>query len=522
MDSIQSFLAKSQQERNNLLNHTRAKLEYGFDYIYKLSLIEWGIKDQQDHIITDHAQIKIPKIHREWIHQFNLPGRNKAIIAPRSFSKSSTVKIYAIEQILEQKERFVLIISSKGTQAQAQLEGLKKVLQNQTLQEIKGFTIIKDNTSEIVIEFTKNGIKTRSKILAGSANTSLLGMNFEGIRPGLVILDDIETIEQARSETLTNSLQEWMFKTFDNIFANISTGKLILIGTVLTSDCIANRIALNKEDEFGNKVFSDWECIKYQALDENDESTWPTRFPTKNLHQRRDVNPRVFASDYMNAPLEDTDIILTPAMLQEYKLSEFGTKNDEGAIIDKPTQRNQIITEAYAHFDLNVTSKESSDFFAGILLGKSLDGNIYVLDIVHDKPRVEEQAKIIVDYWVKWKKQYKLQVVSIDGIGYQEALKHWIDKYARERGVYPTIKAAKYYKDKKTHFASHEPLFTTNSVYLPVDHPKYKDFRREILNFPNAKHDDMVDAFSFAADFIHKKKKAKGSNRSFMTNVTRL
>ena len=504
MDAIQAFLSQSQNERENLLNHTRAKLDYGFDFIYKLCLIEWGVKDENEVLITDPDLIEIPQIHREWIEKFDSTGRNKAIIAPRSFSKSSTVKIYAIDRILEGKERFVLIISSNGSQAQAQLEGLKKVFQNQTLQSIKNFSIVQDNKTEIVIEFNKDGIKTRSKILAGSANTALLGMNFEGTRPGLVILDDIETIDQARSETLTNQLQEWMFKTFDNIFSNPRAGKLILIGTVLSTDCIANRIVLNKEDEYNNNVFSNWDCIKYQALDENDESTWPTRFPTEVLWERRDINPRVFAADYMNSPLAETDVIILPEMLQEYYLSEF-----DGA----------IITEAFAHFDLNVKSKESSDFFAGILLGKALNGNIYVLDIVHDKPQVEKQAQIIVSYWIKWSKQYKLHTVSIDGMGYQEALKPWIDKYAREREVYPNIKAIKYNKDKMTHFACHEPLFTTKSVYLPKDHSKYMALRREILSFPNARHDDLVDAFSFAADFINKTKKRKGSNRSFIAKI---
>jgi predicted phage terminase large subunit-like protein len=478
---LQQFLSIPKEQRKEVVYSLMGKI-YTLPLLYRICLDNLNNHNRGTNWV-------MPPIHEQWLEHFQTQERFVAIFAPRGFSKSTTLKVYCIDEIVERRQSYIIYVSSSYSKATEQFEGLISILKDQRLQVIKGYTIIKQNSTEVEIRFQDG---TTSKIEAVGQGADILGKNYNGTRPGLILIDDLEELDQAKSVQRTNALQNWMFTTLIPTLPSLKEGKVRYIGTILTKNSLANRIKTNARDEEGQQVFSDWTVHLYQALQE-DKSIWEERHPTESLKQEQQTRPRQFAANYMNAPLDEVSGIVSREMLNYFQLSHFNFSS---------------IKAAYAHFDLNVETKDKSDYFAGVLLGRDSENKIYVLDIIHTKLNALEQADAIINFWVKWTARVPLQQISIDGVAYQRTLKPWIDQEARRKGIYPNVKAISYNKDKYTHFLLHEPLFASRSVWLPSDHEKLTALEQELLVFPEGQHDDLIDSLSFTADnFVNQKPK---------------
>ena len=58
--------------------------------------------------------------------------------------------------------------------------------------------------------------------------------------------------------------------------------------------------------------------------------------------------------------------------------------------------------------------------------------------------------------------------------------------------------------DKFSRAAGVSSMVEAGQVFLPEDAPWVDEFRRELLSFPNAKHDDQVDAFAQLLDWVRR------------------
>ncbi len=68
--------------------------------------------------------------------------------------------------------------------------------------------------------------------------------------------------------------------------------------------------------------------------------------------------------------------------------------------------------------------------------------------------------------------------------------------------------------DKVSRFAAVTAMIEAGRVYLPMHSSWLVDFEAQILGFPNAAHDDMVDSVSQFLNWIRGKKKTTPRMRS--------
>lgn len=151
--------------------------------------------------------------------------------------------------------------------------------------------------------------------------------------------------------------------------------------------------------------------------------------------------------------------------------------------IDNPPKDLKIVMGV----DLAISEKETADFTAVCVMGRSKEGTLYVLHIERIKTSFNEQIKFIKRIADKWQPS----IVAVEDIGYQRAL---IQQLSLTSNL--TVKAVKPDKDKVSRFAPLEARYEQKQVYHLRGLPNY--FEAELLTFPVAEHDDIEDAMSCA------------------------
>lgn len=138
--------------------------------------------------------------------------------------------------------------------------------------------------------------------------------------------------------------------------------------------------------------------------------------------------------------------------------------------------------------DLAISQKETADYSAIVVVGYDKDsGQRYVLDCVRDRVsfhNVVDMVKRMADKWQPAR-------INIEAVQYQVAV---VQELLRKTSL--PVKSVRPDKDKVTRF---QPLQARYEQGL-VTHVRslMQDFERELLDFPAAEHDDMVDALVYA------------------------
>lgn len=430
--------------------------------------------------LNSKKTVKVPKFHLDIYKNLFKKDRLQLIVAPVGFAKSTLLKIFLLYEIFfSKKDKYVLYVSSTDTKAVEHLAAIQKILKTPYFQVVFKYQIDTDNTHEIVIKYEKE----RYKIEAVASGADIAGKNFEGIRPSLIIVDDLEELDQARSTIRTNKLQDWLLTVLIARLPSLTEGRVRMINTVLSMDSLTNRI-LGKSPLFKDKsFFNDWKSFFYEALDKNNKSIWEDRHPTQKLLEEKSIRPHIFARNYMNSPLDENEALVKFEMLRFYDFVDLDN-----------------FEKIYLHADTTHTGKTTSDYFCLVAVGENkINKNYYILDFILKKLDVESQARQSIVFYQRF--GYKVKNFTYDekanqGFGF------WIKKLAREEyNLSLPIAELKYTKDKITHFEPHLPHFISNRVFLPKKHKQIQEAITQLTSFPSpGVNDDFVDGVSGALD----------------------
>ena len=184
-----------------------------------------------------HLKINPSEAHNEvyklLLQATNEKGKKIAIAAPREFGKSTMITlIYLIYLICYAKEHFIVIISYTASQAQKNLENIRKELtENEKLRQ--DFPEIFESSGRPKPpRWTQSDIVTRNdiEILALSYNQTIRGRRHGADRPGLIILDDVEPDEGWSSPEMADKMEQWLNKAVFK--AGSENTNYLFIGTV--------------------------------------------------------------------------------------------------------------------------------------------------------------------------------------------------------------------------------------------------------------------------------------------------
>lgn len=453
-------------------------------------------------LFPDHIIEESPAFHTEILKDFVRGGR-VAIGAPRGFAKSTITNVISASWFsIYSKYHFILIISDTYTQAKMQLGALKSELENNDVLrdiygELRGSTWGEDT---IIV----NGIDGPVMIKAVGAGMKIRGLKYNQYRPELAIIDDLENQEAVANKERRDKLERWF--NYDLMPGLAKNGNIIYLGTILHYSALLKKVL----DRHGK--YESFKTKLYKAITDG-KSLWPQMYSIEKLIAMRDdpkdphyVGALVFAQEYQNEPQDDKDRMFKIEWLdKQYSLNEtehiWKQSNPDGE------WKNDFFSKIMGGVDPAISEKDTADYFAMVTVGIAKEtGDIYILDYFRDRiGDPMKQVKVILDKYQEWGHDK----IRIETVAYQQGLYSLVRTEGAKQNIYPPISSFKPDRDKVRRANIHSSNFSGGLVKLRTDHPQFRDFYEELLQFPLGEHDDMLDAYMNCTEDLVMKRRVR-------------
>ena len=299
-----------------------------------------------------------------------------------------------------------------------------------------------------------------------------------------LIDDPIKDAEQADSPVYRQKVWEWYTSTLYTRLA--PGGGILLIQTRWSEDDLAGRLLDQMKRGEGDK----WKVVSFPAIAEVDE---PHRKAGEALHPERynlealegikqAVGSRVWTSLYQQRPAAAEGSIIKRAYWKYYR----PTSEDPATLV-----RELGITSVVQSFDTAYKTKEGNDHSVCVTMGIA-PARFYVLDLWRGKVEYPDLKRAAVAQHAKWNPH----AVLIEDAASGQSL---IQELRRDTRL--PVLPIKVDKDKVSRVNAITPQLEAGLVYLPETAHWVADFVDEAATFPNAAHDDQVDAFTQALNY---------------------
>ncbi len=408
------------------------------------------------------------------------------LAAPRGHAKSTWGTIaFPLWVLVTGRKGYVQVVSDTREQALGFVEVVRTVLQESPrLRADFGFLQADgpEGTLDLAVPAGPNGEKPAfrlSRLQGFGSGQKLRGRNFQGRRPDLVVLDDVENDEAVENPARRKKLRQWFIKAVLPAL-DPTRGGLLALGTILHEDSLLWSVL----HMFGGAI---WRC-----WDENENPLWPERFPQKHLRWLRATmdaeDPGSFSQEMENRAQGD----------DEKPFKAFVS-------YDQLPERLTLLT----HVD-PATGKQRGDFTALVTVGFSSDGTGYVLDAVIKRLGPTETGRAIL----RQREVYPGKMQA-EEVAYQSALVDIVALLSAEEGVFVPIQTVKPKGDKIARIESLAPAVETGRLQFPRLSPPargngaiepmacggvsgMRKLQEQLLQFPKAAHDDGPDALQGA------------------------
>ena len=340
---------------------------------------------------------------------------------------------------------------------------VRAIMQSEVYREIFPWTALQDD-SKAKDEFrtAQGGI-----VYSTGADGTITGYGASKMRPefgGAVIVDDPHKAGEATSSIMRQNVIDWYQSTIASRL-NKPDGPIIIIMQRLHEDDLSGWL-------LGGGSGEQWEHLVIPARKPDGSSFWPAQFPDEMLARLEASSPYVFAGQYMQSPAPLGGGIFKDAWWQMAEAAP-------------PILWRTI----YA--DTAQKTKEQNDFSVMQCWGRTVNGQAVLLDMVRGKWEAPELETMARAFWAKHKatdNQGTLRAFKVEDKVSGTGL---IQKLKRE-GI-PMLGIQRD-RDKVSRAFDTAPFVQSGNVLIMRNLPGLADFLSEAALFPNAAHDDMIDA----------------------------
>jgi len=422
----------------------------------------------------------------EWIIVFE-NNKYSLVLAPREHTKSTTVRKYLLWKICTWLDVRILIAAHKEQLANSFAGDIIRHLELPVLQKDFGFRLGKP--------WSRGQAFIQTDIIRPHSTATLSTIAKEagvtGERFDIIVMDDILTVKNQRTEKNRFQLREWINSALFPALDSLPTSKWIVVGT-----------RKNLEDWYSELLdMPHWKTLVQKLYTHNKDGEkvylWPERFNEEVEKEKRgQMEPDEFAREFMNSPIASKGIRFDPDWINYWG----GTSG-----VSLPHEDHLQI---YMGIDPSGgKKKDRASFSALAVIGfdtRPEKQDIYVLDMVRSKLSLPEQEDIIGAKYEEWD-PFR---VNIEGVLYnQEFAERMVRTFPRmhrvsykHTGMRGTSDVSKIGRIENIVGW----LFKKGKIYLkaPVIDPMTKTFiEHEYVQFPEGKM-DLLDALNMAVDQV--------------------
>lgn len=317
-----------------------------------------------------------------------------------------------------------------------------------------------------------------------------VGGGTTGRPANLLIVDDpIKSRPEAESPSRRNTIWNYYTGSLANRLEPELDGTPpieLLIQTRWHPEDLAGRIM--NLDEWGE----DWTHIDFPAISTvvNEDGTtseqplWPERFGLDFLHKMQKRDPRDFAALYQQQPFIQGGNLIKPAWFNYMR---------EQDIPPTPT----IIMTA----DTAFKQQTINDPTVIMTLGMTAQGDIYILNIIRERLDYPALRRRLITENTIWRGR-GLRGIYIEDKASGQSIIQDLRTMPGVSVIPYKFNGARDASDKVARVNSILPLIEGGRVFIQEDAPFLDDFIAEVEAFPNAKHDDQVDALAIGLDIL--------------------
>lgn len=451
--------------------------------------------------------VATPDCHKEWWSLCCSDEKYVAIAAPRNHAKTTAITVgYGLAELLFRARRYMVIVSDTETQAAMFLGFIKNQLaENDELIDLFGIKrndkgevdFVKDTATDVIVQCTDGHA---FRIMAKGAEQKLRGLNWNGHRPDLIICDDMENDELVMNPERRKKMRNWFYAALVPCMAK--TGVIRVVGTILHMDSLLEnlmpetqvrliraskgyKVSWLREDEL--KVWAGcrtpWKSVRYRA--HNPEFTavlWPSRFTQRDFESLYQMyvgmgNTDLYSQEQLNRPIDTANSYFKPSDFKEC-----------------PRDLHKKALNYYITCDLAISQETQADYSAFMIAGIDEHRVIHVVDVIQQRL----DAREIVDTLIALQRQYNPLAVGIEEMQVSRSIGPFLREEMVRKNVYLSLHMMKHNNKDKTHRArSIQARMRAGGVRFLKDSDWYPDFEEQALQFPRAKHDDMIDAFAY-------------------------
>jgi len=385
-----------------------------------------------------------------------------ATLAPRGYAKT-TIKCFLIPiyQALNEPDEFehYLNIQSTSTKAVSVNLAIREEIETNELL-IKDYGDLVGESKWTEKQFVlKNGVV----FTAIGAGDSVRGINYRNIRPDYIINDDLYDEEDIYSVERVRKKNRWFWSSIYKALSKKITSCIHVQGT-----------AIHREDLMHSLPKSGWTGKKFQSIKnfEKKEVLWPEVESFEKLIQdKKGMGDVIFAREMQNELRDDESAIIKERWIKYYR--------------ELPTVKKWSWS-----WDTAIKEGEHNDYSVGTLWAECENG-YYLVDMFRRKveyPELRNQVNI------KYQAQKTYEVLVEDKASGQQILQDF--KRIGNLPVIGMIPGKNMPRSKIERVEIISPLFEAGKVFLPENKSWVSDVVDELINFPNASHDDIVDSTS--------------------------
>jgi predicted phage terminase large subunit-like protein len=309
-----------------------------------------------------------------------------------------------------------------------------------------------------------------------------------GLGADTLIFDDPQKAQGALSEAVRTSTNQQLEQTFLSRRNDPQTARVVIVMQRL------------HEDDFVGHALGlpgmDWELLNLPAIAEEDEvhhypvlrglgvfrrgageSLHPSRFPLDHLQAMREtLGEARFASQYQQRPAPQGG-----GLVQEKWFKRYARE-------DLPPRFDEVIQS----WDTANTVSEWSDWTVCTTWGRA-GQSIYLIHVHRERVLFPDLVRAVR----RMDDRFQPDVVLVE----DRASGTQLIQTLREAG-FGKCRPIKPVADKEIRMTNQTALIESGYIHVPSDADWVQAYLRELILFPNAKHDDQVDSTSQALAYI--------------------
>lgn len=329
-----------------------------------------------------------------------------AIGLPRGFGKTMLIKVFILYCILFTKRKFILIICGTQSKSNNIISDIFSMLSERNITSVFGDWKVGAVTDRQ--DLKKFGFRGRNIIVMGAgAESDIRGITLENERPDLMIFDDIQTREDADSETISNKIETWMVGTA--MKAKSPHGCLF----VFIANMYPTKFSLLRK----LKHNSTWTKFIAGGILSDGTSLWEELQPLSQLTKEfaNDLamgRPEVFYAEVLNDENASVNNLIDLSKLPPF-----------------PFQKDEIHSGNFIIID-PATDKAGSDFVS-IMYFEVFNGYPVCKSLIEARlspgDTIAESLKIALNK--------NCRVIAIESNAYQYTLKYWFQFICAQKGI---------------------------------------------------------------------------------------